>query len=335
MNRVVIIILNWNGIQDTLKCLDSLQSQTYQDYKILVVDNGSTDQSHELLNQYQRQHKNIEIIYNDNNLGFAGGVNVGIHYAINNDFEYVALFNNDAIADKNWLKELVHTIKQSNIGIVTGLLLRRDGLTIDSTGDWYSKWGLPFPRDRNRPTEQAPDSGLVFGATGGASLYKIKMIKQIGLFDETFFAYYEDVDVSFRAQLHGWKVYYTSKAIAYHEQGSTSNKISGFAIYQTFKNLPLLFIKNVPRGLLFSTGWRFALAYKLMFWNAVFKGIGRPAWRGWWKAIRLIPSALHERRIIQKGKSVSNKYIKDILWPDLPPDQTGLRKMRNLFTGKK
>ena len=333
MNRVAIIILNWNGIADTLECLDSLQEQSYKNFTILVVDNGSTDNSKELLEDYKKKNpKNIEIIYNPKNFGFAGGVNTGIEWALNDNYDGVALFNNDAVADKDWLANLVKAIEPKEIGISTGLLLRRDGKTIDSTGDWYSNWGLPFPRNRDNKTSEAPTSDeLVFGATGGASLYKTEMLREIGLFDEDFFAYYEDTDISFRAQLAGWKVVYTPKAVAYHEQGASSKKISGFTVYQTFKNLPLLFIKNVPSGLRFSIGIRFWLAYKLIGLNAIKNGNGKYAIKGALKSFILGFKKLGERKYIQKTKKVSADYIKTILWQDLPPEQTGLRKFRKFF----
>lgn len=335
MNRVAIVVLNWNGISDTLECLDSLQKQSYKNFTIVVIDNGSTDNSHKILSEYQTNHSdNTEVIYNPKNFGFAGGVNTGIEWALNGDYEYVALFNNDATADKDWLKNLVDTIQSKGIGVSTGLLLHGDGKTIDSTGDWYSTWGLPFPRNRGDKTAKAADSGLVFSASGGASLYKTQMLREIGLFDEDFFAYYEDTDISFRAQLAGWKVAYTNKAIAYHKQGETSKKIPGFTVYQTFKNLPLLFIKNVPRGLLFSVGIRFYFSYALMFANAIVKGSGKPAIKGAWRSFILGFKKLGERYEIQSNKKVTTKYIKTMLWPDLPPDQTGIRKLRKFFTGK-
>lgn len=335
MSRVAVVILNWNGIDDTLECLDSLLQQTYADFKLVVIDNGSTDNSKELLDQYQKNHSDkIEAIYNQTNLGFAGGVNVGIKYALDNNFEYIALFNNDATADNNWLKSLVDKIKNDNIGICTGLLLHGDGKTIDSTGDWYTTWGLPFPRNRNNKTDQAPAGSLVFSASGGASLYKSSVLRDIGLFDEDFFAYYEDTDISFRAQLADYKIAYNPNAIAYHKQGATSKKLPGFAVYQTFKNLPLLFIKNVPGSLLIPIGIKFYFAYWLMFFNAVFKGNGKSAIKGLWMSFILGFKKLGERHKIQKNKKVETKYIKDILWKDLPPDQTGLRKLRKLFTGK-
>ena len=336
MKRVAIIVLNWNGIADTLDCLASLQNQSYKNFTIIVIDNGSTDNSPKLLNDYQSKHTdNVEVIYNPKNFGFAGGSNTGIEWALNENYDYVALFNNDATADKDWLANLIKAIDHKNIGISTGLLLHKDGKTIDSTGDWYSIWGLPFPRNRNDKIVEAPKSELVFSASGGASLYKTQMLRDIGLFDENFFAYYEDTDISFRAQLAGWKVAYTSNAIAYHKQGETSKKMPGFAVYQTFKNLPLLYIKNVPRGLLFSIGIRLCLAYKLMFFNAIIKGSSKPAIKGWFNSVKLLPHAFSARHEIQANKHVTTDYIKSMLWPDLPPDQTGIRKLRKIFTGKK
>ena len=335
IGRVAIVVLNWNGIDDTILCLNSLQKQSFKDFQIIVVDNASTDESKKVLEQYEKKHNNTTVIYNSKNYGFAGGVNTGIEFALNDDFDYVALINNDAVADSNWLECLVESAKPAEIGICTGLLLHDDGKTIDSTGDWYSKWGLPFPRSRNEKVDTAPGSGFVFGASGGSSLYKVKMLRQIGMFDEDFFAYYEDVDISFRAQLAGWKVYYNPKAIAYHKRGTASNKLSGFAALQTFKNLPLLYIKNVPRGSLFNVGIRFYPAYLLMLANAIKKGNGKSAVRGALKGFTLGFVKMGERSSIQKNKRVSNSYIKSLLWPDMPPDQTGLRKFRKIFTGKK
>lgn len=335
MNRVAIVVLNWNGIEDTLLCLDSLLQQTYKEYQIVVIDNGSIDDSVTLLKQYVKNHSSkITLLLNKQNLGFAGGVNTGIRWALENKFDSIALFNNDAIADIFWLESLVKAALEDEVGITTGLLLHEDGKTIDSTGDWYSKWGLPFPRNRDDVTAYAPETEYVFSASGGASLYKAAVFQDIGLFDETFFAYYEDTDISFRAQLAGYKVAYTPHAVAYHKQGATSSKLPGFSVYQTFKNLPLLFLKNVPRELLLSVGLRFYLAYILIYLNTFTHRSGWPATKGVVKSFILSFSALGLRWSIQKNKRVSASYIKNILWDDLPPDQTGLRKFRKLFTGK-
>ncbi|MBH1980012.1 glycosyltransferase family 2 protein [Candidatus Saccharibacteria bacterium] len=336
MNRVAIITLNWNGADDTRECIKSLLSQTYSEFHIIVVDNASSAKDTRTELDKLASNK-VTVIYNDENLGFAGGVNTGIHYALEQDYDYVALFNNDAVADKEWLKELVDASKKHSSGITTGLLLHRDGKTIDSTGDWCSVWGLPFPRDRKKPVDEASASGFVFSGSGGASLYKTELFKNAGLFDEKFFMYYEDTDMSFRAQMYGYPVYYTNRAIAYHKQGASSDKVPGLAVEHTFKNLPLFYIKNMPTSLLISTGSRFTLAYLLMLGNAIKSGNGGPALKGWFTQIYLFWfHALPARIKIQREKRVSDTYIKSILWPDLPPDQTGLRKFRSLFlTSKK
>ena len=336
MKKVAIVVLNWNGIIDTLLCLDSLLVQTYTNFKIVVIDNGSVDDSKELLEKYRLEHRDkMEVLYNPVNFGFAGGVNSGIEWAFNESFDLVALFNNDAVADKDWLKSLASAMVLSDdTGIVTGKLLSADGKFVDSTGELYSEWGLAFPRARGQKSSGVPESGLVFGATGGASLYRTELFRDVGLFDEDFFAYYEDTDISFRAQLAGWKVAYTPDAVAYHKQGATSNKIPGFTTYQTFKNLPLLFLRNVPRELLVSVGVRFYFAYSLILVNAIVKGAGLAALKGAWMSFVLGFKKLGERKIIQQNRRVESSYIKSILWNDLPPDQTGIRKVRKLFTGK-
>jgi GT2 family glycosyltransferase len=335
MTSVAIVVLNWNGLKDTEKCIDSLLLQTHKNFSIVVVDNGSIDGSIEKLRKIEASHDNIVVIANNKNKGFAGGVNTGISYALNKEFGAVALFNNDAVADKDWLLNLDKELGDSGASIATGLLLNKNGDEIDSTSEQYSTWGMPFPRSRGMPVKDSPDSGFVFGATGGATLYNSRLFKEIGLFDEAFFAYYEDVDISFRAQLAGHKIYFTNTAIAYHKKGATSSKLPGFTVYQTFKNIPLLFTKDVPAGLLFPIGMRLFLLYVLIFGNAVKNGAGGSALKGWLASIGYFwTRAIWLRIGIQRKKKVPTSYINSIIVHDLPPEQTGLRKFRKLFTGK-
>jgi GT2 family glycosyltransferase len=336
MNRVAVVVLNYRGIEDTINCLASLEKQTFKDFQVIAVENGSGDHSITEFKKLEKKYgKKLQTLYNDENLGFTGGVNTGIRWALEHDFDGIALFNNDAVAAPNWLEELVKTRNAKHSGITTGLLLHEHGDTIDSTGDWYSTWGLPVPRNRDDETERAPKAEFVFSATGGGSLYDPALFKEIGLFDEVLFAYYEDIDISFRAQLAGWKVFYTPTAVAYHKQGETSKRMpSGFAVTQTFKNLPVVFLKDVPKELFVSIGIRFYFAYLLMLGNAIKSGNGKAGLKGFWKSLTLIPHSLRERRYIQKSKKVPATYIKSMLWADLPPDQTGIRKLRKFFTGK-
>jgi len=328
MHKIAVVVPNWNGADNLGACLDSLMSQSYSAH-IIVVDNGSVDSSVELIKQYT----DVELIQHTKNLGYAGGVNAGFRKAIALNLDFVAAFNNDAIADKDWLSNLVNRIKgNSETGIVTSKILSYDGKSIDSTGDYYTVWGLPYPRGRGSTDIDAFDEKLeIFGASGGASLYRIKMLQEVGLFDEDFFAYYEDVDLSFRTQLAGWKVRYEPTAIVRHRIGATSEKIKGFTTYQTMKNQPLLLMKNVPRPYLYSVGWRFTIAHILFFASAVKAGNGWSALKGDIKGTILLFSGFSKRRIIQRNKKARDEYIWSILVHDLPPNARSLRKLRSAW----
>lgn len=336
-NNLAIIVLNWNGADDALECISSLAQQTLKP-NIIVVDNNSRDDSVARFKQYQAKHPSVSctIIANDKNLGFAGGINTGLVYAREQGFKYIGVLNPDAIADKKWCQSLVDELSsQPKCGIATGILQRRDGKTLDTTGDFYTTWGLPGPRNRDEPIENAPSKpGEVFGATGGGAIYRAAMFDDIDMFDEYFFMYYEDVDLSFRAQLAGWKVRFTPKAIAYHKVGASSKKVPGLAVYNTFKNLPLVFIKNVPGKLFWYIGLRFFLTYWLIFASAVRHGNGWPAFKGILASIIRKPAAYNKRWSIQKNRKVSIDYIRSIIHEGPLPNQTGLLKFRKFFTGK-
>lgn len=326
--KTVVVVPNWNGEDWLRECLDSLLVQSVP-LTLVVVDNGSTDSSRNILESYGDK---IIRIYRDKNYGFTGGVNPGIEYAIENDFDAVALFNNDAVADTLWLKELQKEL-HDDTGIVTCSLQTFDKKLIDSTGEQMTTWGLPYPRGRHTPVSQAlRASDYIFGASGGATLYSVAMLREIGLFDDDFFAYYEDVDISYRAQLSGWKVKITPKSIAYHRINATSNRMkSGFFVYQTFKNLPMVNKKNTPKGLRHIVYPRFLLAYSLFYASAVCRGDIVPATKGVFDHVRLLPKKSRERKIIQLNKKVTNEYIWDILIHDLPENEHKLRKLRSVW----
>ena len=337
MNSLAIIVLNWNGADDTLNCVESLQQQTLRT-EIIIVDNNSSDDSVERFEDHIKSQKKDApiLIKNSQNFGFAGGINTGLIYAKEHNFEYIGVLNPDAIADKKWCRALVDELSTHlDYGIATGIMQRRDGKTLDTTGDFYTTWGLPGPRNRDEPVKNAPSKpGEVFGATGGGAIYRAAIFDDIDMFDEAFFMYYEDVDLSFRAQLAGWKVRFTPKAIAYHKVGASSKKVPGLAVYNTFKNLPLVFIKNVPGKLFWYIGLRFFLTYWLIFASAVRHGNGWPAFKGILASIIRKPAAYHKRLSIQKNRKVSIDYIRSIIHDGPLPNQTGLLKFRKFFTGK-
>jgi GT2 family glycosyltransferase len=328
MSKLAIVIPNWNGADSLAKCLDSLMAQSNQ-ATIIVVDNGSTDSSLNILKKY----KNIELIKHSVNKGYAGGVNPGLRFAIENKYSYVAAFNNDAVADKNWLSELKDLLdKNESAGIATSKILDENGERLDSTGDYYTNWGLPYPRGRGEDNLAKYDHKTnVFAASGGASLYRVTMLMQIGLFDEDFFAYYEDVDLSFRAQLAGWKVKYVPSAVAYHQIGATSSKMKGFTTYQTLKNLPMLLVKNVPSKYFFKVSLRFSLAYLLFTLRAISRLQFVSIIKGVFMSVVLMPNNFFKRKDIQRTRVIPDEYIWSMMVHDLPPNANALRKLRSCW----
>jgi GT2 family glycosyltransferase len=204
-----------------------------------------------------------------------------------------------------------------------------DKTHLDSTGDQYTIWGLPYPQGRGElVSDKYDDFVQVFGASGGASLYRVSMLQQIGLFDEDFFAYYEDVDLSFRAQLAGWKVRYVPEALVYHQIGATSSKIKGFTTRQTIKNLPWLLWKNAPLTVFIRVFPRFFVAYNAFILSASFRGNGSDALLGYLTMYVKLPKKTLQRLIIQHRRKVTSKYIWDSMTHDLPPNA---RKLRRIF----
>lgn len=327
-SQVAVVVPNWNGADHLAACLDSLLAQSVP-ARIIVVDNGSADGSLKLLEKYS----GIEVILHDDNKGFAGGVNAGFRRAIDDGLKYVATLNNDAVAEKDWLEVLVAGLdKNPRAGISTSKILDGKGKKLDSTGDYLTNWGLPYPRGRGESDINKYDGETeVFGASGGASLYRVSMLEQVGLFDEDFFAYYEDVDLSFRAQLAGWKVRYAPAAVVRHQIGATSGKLKGFTAYQTMKNQPLVLYKNLPGRYWWTVGWRFTLAHTLFFLRAIGRGQGWPALKGDMKGTGLLFAKHFERKRIQQNRKVSDEYIWGLLVHDLPPNARNLRRLRRLW----
>ncbi len=340
---VFVIIPTFNGAEDLERSIDSVLAQSFKDFDLVIVDNGSTDDSRTIIERYEAKDKRVRKIYRDKNYGYTGGVNPGFDLAIKEDAAYAAPFNNDAWADKDWLKRLVDFLEHNPAyGIATCTILHGDGKTIDSTADQYTIWGIPYPRGRDEPATSRYDSDTeIFGASGGASLYRVDMLKEIGTFDQDFFAYYEDIDLSFRAQLAGYKVAFVPASVVYHEQGKTAARIAGraatdrsaspFTTKQFMKNLPFILVKDIPAGLLWRIWPRFILVYTIFFLKAFTDGRGMGALKGLLTFWRKLPEKIRQRRQIQKQRHVSNDYIWNLLVHDLPPNAHKLRKLRKLW----
>jgi len=322
--NAAVIVPNWNGLAFLRTCIASLEDQSNHAHMI-VVDNGSTDGS---LTWLRGQHPGVEVVALPGNAGFAGGVNRGIELALRRGADFVALLNNDAVADRGWLEALrVAADAHPDAGMVTGKLLTADGQRIDSTGNLYSVWGFPFPRGRGEDAGNYTAGEYVFAATGGACLLRAAMLRQIGVFDERYFAYYEDVDLSFRCQLAGWRVWYEPTAIARHVIGGTTSRHPGFARYHATKNFVFLYCKNMPAGLFWKYAPRFVAAFMLNAGSAIRRGEAGALIRGWVTIAQHLSGVRADRARIKAGTGVADEYIDALLYKHMPPTQRTLHSV--------
>ncbi len=324
--KPVVVIPNLNGGEALLAAIESLEKQTLKPH-IIVVDNASTDGSGQ---KAQAKHPEVELIWHKRNKGYAGGVNPGFKRAIELEADYVAPFNDDAVADKDWLRHLVAFMENNpEYGSVSCKVLKDDGKHIDSTGDFLTIWGLPYPRGRDEVDEGQYDNLTeIFAASGAASLYRVETLKQVGLLDEAFFAYYEDVDLGFRMQNQGWKVGFVPEAKVYHAIGMTSGRMKGFTTYHAAKNQPLLLWKNLPFSLLFRVLPRFYLAYSLAFARAFTRGHGWYASKGLIMSVVLLFWKLPEIALLDMRRTLKAREVRALLVNDLPPNAKALRALR-------
>lgn len=307
-STISVVILNWNGAGVTYDCLRSLQQQTYKPKEIIVVDNGSTDGS----DKYIAQHfKFAKVLKQPTNLGFAGGVNVGIKASTS---DYVMLLNNDATCEPNCLQELVQTARANRADITQAVIVTASGKLIDSVGDEYTTWGLPFPGLRNESVDKLPKvDKAIFSASGGASLYKKSIFRSIDYFDEHFFAYYEDVDISMRAQLQGKSIWLSTKAIVHHKMNYTSDKMPGLGREMTIRNSIYIFWKDLPYPLNLKVFPRFLYANWRMTGSAMVKGHPWRAIRAHLVAIKNTKYLLKTRKTIQANSKLSSQEFEALL----------------------
>lgn len=244
---VSIIIVNFNGRRFIENCLNSVLRTKCIKFEVIVVDNGSTDESLELLQNFSKNSfVGIKIIKNKINLGFAEGNNVGVENSIG---KYIAFLNNDTAVDSNWLQSMV-TILESHeqIAAVQSLLLTRDGMQVDSLGGVIDIFGtakdevVRFDKVKRWVSGEFKE---IFSACAAAMLVRRDIFEAIGGFDPHFFMYYEDVDLSWRIRLYGFSIVLDSSSIVYHMRGETSKKFkTNMFSFHLFKNQMTMLIKN-------------------------------------------------------------------------------------------
>jgi len=306
-----IVIPNWNGAHHLPVCLDALRAQTYPHVEVIVVDNGSTDGSQALVTE---QYPEVRLLALDRNLGLTGGNNTGFRAARG---EILISLNNDTEADPHFVEALVTgLVEHPEAGMAAAKMLLFDQRDhIHSAGDGYGVDGVPFNRGVwQRDEGQFDTPGWIFGGCGGAVAYRRATLDDVGLFDESFFMYCEDVDLNWRSQLAGWKCWYTPGAVVYHKLSATGG--GPIASFYTGRNTLWVLAKNYPGPLL------------RQYWSHIMRAqwqITRDALRAWrGKAARARlrgqlagllgwPKMLAQRRTIQSARRVSDEYIGSLL----------------------
>lgn len=249
--RVSIIILNWNGLEDTINCLESLKKITYPNYEVIVVDNGSKGNDADVLEEKYKGY--IKLIRNKENLGFAEGNNVAIREVIKEGkADYILTLNNDTTVEPNFLDELVKCAQRhSKAGSVQPKLVwALYPKLIDSVGLEYSKTGFGFARGKFESIERYNKEEEILAGCAGACLYKTKALKDISIddeyFDKDFFATYEDFDIGFRLRWAGWENWYCPQSIVYHFGSKTLGIRSKLSAYYSTRNQNWNLFKNLP-----------------------------------------------------------------------------------------
>ncbi len=314
---VSAVIVNWNGRELIENCINSLLKQSYPHIEITVVDNGSTDGSQELIEQ---TYPDVKLIQYSKNKGFCHAINEGIKESSG---AYILSLNNDVILKPSFLSEIVEAIAADDqAGSATGKLLRaapRNGeVEIDSVGHVIFNNRLAFDLgDGEVDNGEFNSPGYVFGACAAAGLYKRKMLEDIQVdgefFDESFFAFLDDVDLSWRAQLRGWKCVFTPTAIAHHYRGKTAVRGSKLVELNNYKNRYLMILKNDCFSAVVKNLHHFMITDTCKTGALLLRC--PEALQGWLDVAKEVPRTLSKRRVIQKNRTVSQSEIES-LFPD-------------------
>ena len=319
MPTASIIIPHLNGRHHLDDCLNALRRQTYTDFEVLLVDNGSSDGSQAYVRE---QFPEIALIELGHNRGFTGACNAGWQAAHG---EFIILLNNDTEVDDKWLHEIIDAFRrQPDAGIIASKIMlfdRRDHF--HTAGDYYRLDGIPGNRGVwQRDTGQYNGEEEIFGACGAASAYRRQMLDEIGFLDDDFFFSCEDVDISWRAHLAGWKVLYAPTAVVYHKLKATGGDVTGS--YYDGRNFLYLIWKNYPTSLL-RQNWRRILAAQLNISKEALRhwrgAAARARLRGQLTGLFGFFRMLPKRRRIQANRRIDDDTLTARLTPVDDPSQ--------------
>jgi GT2 family glycosyltransferase len=302
---VTVAVLNYNGRRLLEVVLPSLAAQRYQDFETVVVDDCSTDDS---ITYLREQHPGVRVVGTGTaNVGVAAALNIAVRSARS---DLVAMLNNDIELDPNWLGELVAALRRHPEASSAACKLlnywRREEL--DGAGDIFTRSGIATRRGHGQLDHgQYDHEADVFAPTAGAALYRASALATVGPFDESFYAYFEDVDWGLRAQLSGYRCRYVPSAVAYHMgSATTGGELNRFYFRLHRRNLLAVLIKDPPLGFLAANapwiGWA-QLHIALRSARSGMLGVHLRALGG---VLRKAPHWLMARRQIQRSRSVGS-----------------------------
>ena len=324
MKTISVIIANLNGEAYLPDCLGSLSKQTFRDFEVILVDNGSTDRSLELV---RKDFPWVKVISLQKNTGFAQGNNIGFAAS---SAQYVATLNNDTIADRSWLQALYEAAEADrSIGMVASkIFLGREGRELDSAGMLLYPDGMTRQAGRGQEDKGQFD-GIkeVLFPSACAALYRHEMLKETGYFDEDFFSYCEDADLGLRGRLAGWKAVLAPNATVRHLYSQTSGRYSEFKAFHVERNHFWVLLKDLPLSYIirfpFYTAWRYIIqVYGLLSGQGSVARFAEKAGAGamlgivirsYCAAFLELPHTLKKRRRIWKGRRLGNEEYRDIL----------------------
>ncbi|MDD5222757.1 MAG: glycosyltransferase family 2 protein [bacterium] len=303
---ITVIIPNWNGRAYLPDCLGSLRSQAGRLHEVIVADNGSRDGSVEYL---EKEFPEVRVIRFEENRGFCAAVNAGILAARG---DYIALLNNDTRVEKDWLKELLEGAGRhpGSSFFASKVVSDSPPARIDSAGDYYSRSGFGGQRGHGEPESGRYEEEIeVFSPCGCGAFYRKELFREVGLFDESLFAFCEDVDLAFRARWRGFRGTYLPRARVYHRGKGTLAGDNPLILKLILRNRLAVMLKNSPFRVLLKN---FPLIFSAVCYFSL-----RAGWKGGWQTpltayrelLRMAPELLKQRRDLMQKAEVTGGQI--------------------------
>ena len=304
---VSLIIVHCKGREILDACLESVFTQTYRPFEVILIDNGSIDGS---VDYAHKRYPDMKIISNPSNIGFTPAVNTGIRQS---EGTYIALLNDDAAVDKDWLASLVAAAqKDEKIGSCASKQMdffKPD--FFDAAGIRMHRGGFPIGRGRNQQDKgQFAGEEEVFAAHGASGFYRRRMLEEIGMFDSDYLIYNDEIDVAFRMQLAGWKCLYVPGAVLYHMGGQTwAAHDKKRLVFFTERNRIFTILKNYPLTMLFFFS-PYLLKYEFDIWLRFFARLEIEPILARLAVFKYLARMLAKRRAVQENRAITDDEFK-------------------------